>query len=47
MRKNEVILPVYKLTDIMTMTDMNAFRRCIAKMKGEYNLSPEILLFLK
>ncbi|CAD8043173.1 unnamed protein product [Paramecium primaurelia] len=38
---------VFKLTDIQEMTDMNAYRRCIAKQQGQYNLSPEQLSSLK
>ncbi|CAK91805.1 unnamed protein product (macronuclear) [Paramecium tetraurelia] len=45
-RQNEP-LPVYKLTDIQELTDMNAFRRCVAKQHAQYNLSPEQLTFLK
>ncbi|CAD8114019.1 unnamed protein product [Paramecium sonneborni] len=45
-RQNEPF-PVYKLTDIQELTDMNAFRRCVAKQQASYNLSPEQLLFLK
>ncbi|CAD8118012.1 unnamed protein product [Paramecium sonneborni] len=45
-RQNEP-LPVYKLTDIQELTDMNAFRRCVAKQHASYNLSPEQLSFLK
>ncbi|CAD8132925.1 unnamed protein product [Paramecium octaurelia] len=39
--------PVFKLTDIQEMTDMNSYRRCIAKQQGQYNLSPEQLSSLK
>ncbi|CAD8104041.1 unnamed protein product [Paramecium primaurelia] len=45
-RQNEPY-PIYKLTDIQQLTDLNAFKRCITKQMGNYNLSPEQLQFLK
>ncbi|CAD8203004.1 unnamed protein product [Paramecium pentaurelia] len=45
-RQNEPY-PIYKLTDIQQLTDLNAFKRCVTKQMGNYNLSPEQLQFLK
>ncbi|CAD8178930.1 unnamed protein product [Paramecium octaurelia] len=45
-RQNEPY-PIYKLTDIQQLTDLNAFKRCVTKQLGNYNLSPEQLQFLK
>ncbi|CAD8190972.1 unnamed protein product [Paramecium octaurelia] len=39
--------PIYKLTDIQQLTDLNAFKRCVTKQVANYNLSPEQLQFLK
>ncbi|KAM3129460.1 Lysine Methyltransferase 2D [Paramecium bursaria] len=45
--KKDQLNPIYKITDIQRLSELNAYKRQILNMKGEYNNAPEVLPYLK